>query len=74
MTITTYISSYVDFNWSNNFKMKKINSITANATPWVEAPVQFMTLDDHLYFENTMIKSANCETKSIWEYHKLCFC
>jgi hypothetical protein len=48
-----YQSSYVDFNWSNNFKNEKINSITANAiTPWVEASVQFMTLDDHLYFEN----------------------
>ncbi|WP_339918646.1 putative porin [uncultured Flavobacterium sp.] len=48
-----YQSSYVNFNWSNNFKNEKINSVTANAiTPWVEASVQFMTLDDHLYFEN----------------------
>ncbi|SDZ98821.1 Putative porin [Flavobacterium gillisiae] len=48
-----YQSSYVDYNWSNSFKNEKINSITANAiTPWVEASVQFMTLDDHLYFEN----------------------
>jgi hypothetical protein len=43
----------VNYNWSNNFKNEKINSITANAsTPWVEASAQFMTLDDHLYFEN----------------------
>lgn len=49
-----YQSSYVNYNWSNDFKNEKINSITANAaTPWVEASVQFMTLDDHLYFENT---------------------
>ncbi|MEZ7499188.1 putative porin [Flavobacterium sp. Arc3] len=49
-----YQSSYVSYNWSNNFKNEKINSITANATtPWVEASVQFMTLDDHLYFEDT---------------------
>jgi hypothetical protein len=48
-----YQSSYVNYNWSNSFKNEKINSITANAiTPWVEASVQFMTLDDHLYFEN----------------------
>jgi hypothetical protein len=32
-------------------------------TPWVAAAVQFMTLDDHLYFENSAIdlqqQSAN---------------
>jgi hypothetical protein len=51
-----YQSSYVNYNWSNNFKNEKINSITATAiTPWVEAVVQFMTLDDHLYFENSAI-------------------
>jgi hypothetical protein len=33
----------------------KNKSITATAmTPWVAA-VQFMTLDDHLYFENSAI-------------------
>lgn len=49
-----YQSSYVDYNWSNDFKNEKINSITAEATtPWVGASVQFMTLNDHLYFENT---------------------
>ena len=48
-----YQSSYVNYNWSNNFKNEKINSITANATtPWVEASVEFLRLDDHLYFEN----------------------
>lgn len=46
-------SSYVNYNWSNDFKNEKINSITADAmTPWVEASVQFTTLNDHLYFEN----------------------
>lgn len=49
-----YQSSYVNYNWSNDFKNEKINSITAEATtPWVGASVQFMTLNDHLYFENT---------------------
>ncbi|TDE06172.1 putative porin [Flavobacterium hiemivividum] len=48
-----YQSSYVNYNWSNDFKNEKINSITADAmTPWVEASVQFTTLNDHLYFEN----------------------
>jgi hypothetical protein len=29
--------------------------------PWVAASVQFMTLDDHLYFENTANDAANCD-------------
>jgi hypothetical protein len=49
-----YQSSYVNYNWSNDFKNEKINSITAEAdTPWVRASVKFMTLNDHLYFSNT---------------------
>jgi hypothetical protein len=36
-------------------------------TPWVAAAVQFMTLDDHLYFENSAIPTAaNCDPESIW--------
>ena len=46
-----YQSSYVNYNWSNDFKNEKINSITVNATtPWVEASVQYSTFNDHLYF------------------------
>jgi hypothetical protein len=46
-----YQSSYVSYNWSNNFKNEKINSISANATtPWLDASFQFSTLNDHLYF------------------------
>jgi hypothetical protein len=49
-----YQSSYVNYNWSNDFKNEKINSITAGAiTPWLQASVQFLTLNDHLYFKNT---------------------
>lgn len=48
-----YQSSYVAYNWSNDFKNEKINSITASAiTPWVEASVQYSTFNDHLYFED----------------------
>ena len=46
-------SSYVQYNWSNDFKNEKINSISANAiTPWFDAEVQFSVLNDHLYFNN----------------------
>jgi hypothetical protein len=46
-----YQSSYVNYNWSNDFKNEKINAIIVNATtPWVEASVQYSTFNDHLYF------------------------
>ena len=46
-----YQSSYVNYNWSNDFKNEKINSIVINATtPWVEASVQYSTFNDYLYF------------------------
>ncbi|UFH36851.1 putative porin [Flavobacterium acetivorans] len=51
-----YQSSYIGYNWYNDFRNEKINTIVANAsTPWIEASVQLMTLRDHLYFENTAI-------------------
>ncbi|WP_428232065.1 putative porin [Flavobacterium sp.] len=46
-----YQSSYVQYNWSNNFKNEKINSLSASvATPWLNAEVQYTVLNDHLYF------------------------
>lgn len=44
-------SSFVQYNWSNDFKNEKINTIKANAiSPWVDAELQFSVLNDHLYF------------------------
>lgn len=46
-----YQSSYVEYNWSNNFKNEKINSLGANIfTPWLNAEVNYTVLKDHLYF------------------------
>jgi len=46
-----YQSSYVNYNWSNDFKNEKINSILANAsTPWVNLSAQYSNFNDHLYF------------------------
>jgi hypothetical protein len=46
-----YQSSYVNYNWYNEFKNEKINSLNAEAkTPWFDASFQFSTLNDHLYF------------------------
>jgi hypothetical protein len=46
-----YQSSYVNYNWANDFKNEKINSISVNATtPWVNVSAQYSTFNDHLYF------------------------
>ncbi len=46
-----YQSSYVNYNWSNEFKNEKINALSVTAdTPWFNASAQFSALDDHLYF------------------------
>ncbi|MEP7093198.1 MAG: putative porin [Flavobacterium sp.] len=48
-----YQSSYVEYNWANDFKNEKINSINANVfTPWLNAEVQYSVLNDHLYFKD----------------------
>ncbi len=48
-----YQSSYVEYNWSNNFKNEKINQLGANVyTPWLNAEVQYSILNDHLYFDD----------------------
>jgi len=48
-------SSYNNYNWFNSFKNEKINNLVVNATTkWVNASVQFTTLNDHLYFQDTI--------------------
>ena len=46
-------SSYVQYNWSNEFKNEKINSIRADVnTPWLNVEAQYSILKDHLYFND----------------------
>jgi hypothetical protein len=48
-----YQSSWVSYNWSNNFKNEKINSLSAEvSTPWVNLQAQYTVLKDHLYFND----------------------
>lgn len=48
-----YQSSYVDYNWSNDFKNEKINNLEASAkTQWFDAALQVTSMKDHLYFSN----------------------
>ena len=54
-----YQSSYVAYNWSNDFKNEKVNEISAEAiTPWLTASAKFSTLNDHLYFNNVALDDA----------------
>ena len=44
-------SSYLGYNWSNNFKNEKINSFSASVkSPWVDVSANYQILNDHLYF------------------------
>lgn len=46
-------SSYISYNWYNNFKNEKINNIKVDAiTQWANASLQITTLNDHLYLSN----------------------
>jgi hypothetical protein len=48
-----YQSSYVAYNWNNNFKNEKINAITGSATtPWANASLEYLVLNDYLYFKD----------------------
>lgn len=48
-----YQSSWVEYNWSNNFKNEKINSLSTEVlTPWVNLQAQYSVLKDHLYFRD----------------------
>jgi hypothetical protein len=48
-----YQSSYVDYNWFNDFKNEKINNLEAIAkTQWFDASLQVSSIRDHLYFSN----------------------
>ncbi len=48
-----YQSSYKSYNWSNNFKNEKINTLKLVAnTKFINATIQYTNLNDFLYFSN----------------------
>lgn len=48
-----YQSSYINYNWFNNFNNEKINNIEVNAeTQWLNASLQLSTFNDMLYYSN----------------------
>jgi len=54
-----YQSSYVGYNWFNDFKNEKINNLEAIAkTKWFETSIKLSSIRDHLYFSNDAIVSS----------------
>jgi hypothetical protein len=54
LNYTLYQSSYVDYNWYNNFKNEKLNQFSFSAiTKWINASFQYKVMNDYLYFDNT---------------------
>ena len=60
-------SSYIAYNWSNDFKNEKINSLSVSAlTSWLTASAQFSILKDHLYFNDvTLLSQKNVQTQIV---------
>ncbi|MFM9988541.1 putative porin [Flavobacterium sp.] len=53
LNYTLYQSEFISYNWYNNFKNEKINTIKLKAnTQWLNAEVQITSLDDYLYFSD----------------------
>lgn len=63
-------SSYIDYNWYNNFKNEKLNHFSFSAlTKWLNASVQYKVLNDHLYFDNTTNDISKLTVKPV-QYDK----
>jgi hypothetical protein len=51
---TLFQSSFLNYNWYNNFKNEKVNSFYAKLnSKWINTEVNYRVLNDHLYFTNT---------------------
>ena len=62
-------SSYISYNWYNNFKNEKSNTIKVEAnTQWANATLQLNTLNDYLYFSND--NTANLQLVTPKQYDK----
>jgi hypothetical protein len=50
---TLFQSSFINYNWKNNFDNENITNLIINAaTKWVNATVEFSVLKNYLYFSN----------------------
>ena len=52
-TYNLYQSSFIAYNWYNDFKNEKINNLEATAkTQWFDASLQVSSFNDYLYFSD----------------------
>ena len=52
-TFTLFQSNFENYNWFNNFKNEKINTIEGTLnTKWVSLSLNLNTINDYLYFSN----------------------
>ncbi len=52
-TYNLYQSSFIAYNWHNDFNNEKINNLEATAkTQWFDASLQLSSLNDYLYFSD----------------------
>jgi len=52
-------SSYIEYNWYNNFKNEKINNINVTAnTQWGSATLMASTLNDYLFFSDDRVNDT----------------
>jgi hypothetical protein len=62
-------SSYINYNWYNNFNNEKHNSLKVEAnTQWASAALELNTINDYLYFSND--NTANLQLVSPKQYDK----
>ena len=62
-------SSYINYNWFNNFKNEKHNSLKVEAnTQWASATLELNTINDFLYFSND--NTANLQLVTPKQYDK----
>ena len=62
-------SSYINYNWHNNFKNEKNNTIKIEAdTQFLNASLQLNTLNDYLYFSND--DTVNLQLVTPKQYNK----
>jgi hypothetical protein len=53
-TANLFQSSWLNYNWSNNFDNEKITQLQSNIqTPWVAIDFQYTLLNDYIYYANT---------------------
>ncbi|MGL5113359.1 MAG: putative porin [Flavobacterium sp.] len=65
-TFNLYQSSFVNYNWSNDFKNEKSTSFSVKAdTKWVNLSAQYTILKDYLYFEDIATDSQKSSRQQI---------